>query len=232
MKPLLALVLTLSAATAADLTLLDAGKSDYEIVLPDAAPTPAIDASLLQTARLLQTAFLANKAELRNPAQRYRWPRRLRQSHAASARQARCLRLPEPDLPGTCDDGGSAGETVGLALGASQPFAGLTGRLAQWRAAYVSAAVMLHTQPVRSPAHQPQLVKILRSSMALRFILTVGMTMIPEAGQTGLLHFTSAPFASWLPVHQLQCGSPCLPWHRRGSRSRCPACCKCGGRRG
>lgn len=64
MKPLFAFFLTLSAATAADLTLLDAGKSDYQIVLPDAAPTPAIDASLQQTARLLQTAFLANKAEI------------------------------------------------------------------------------------------------------------------------------------------------------------------------
>jgi hypothetical protein len=64
MKPFLAFFLTLSAATAADLTLLDAGKSDYQIVLPDTAPTPAIDASLQQTARLLQTAFLANKAEI------------------------------------------------------------------------------------------------------------------------------------------------------------------------
>lgn len=64
MKPLLALFLCLTVANAADLTLLDAGKTDYEIVLPDAAPTPAIDASLQQTARLLQTAFLANKAEI------------------------------------------------------------------------------------------------------------------------------------------------------------------------
>lgn len=64
MKPLLTLFLTLTSATAADLTLLDAGKTDYQIVLPDAVPTPAIDASLQQTARLLQTAFLANKAEI------------------------------------------------------------------------------------------------------------------------------------------------------------------------
>ncbi|MFN7343789.1 MAG: DUF4838 domain-containing protein, partial [bacterium] len=64
MKPLLALFLTISAANAAELTLLDAGKTDYQIVLPDAAPTPAIDASLQQTARLLQAAFLANKAEI------------------------------------------------------------------------------------------------------------------------------------------------------------------------
>ena len=58
MKPLLAFFLTFSAAAAADLTLLDAGKTDYQIVLPDAAPTPAIDASLQQT------AFLVNKAEI------------------------------------------------------------------------------------------------------------------------------------------------------------------------
>ena len=53
-----------TAATAADLTLLDAGKTDYQIVLPDAAPSPALHASLQQTARLLQTAFLANKVEI------------------------------------------------------------------------------------------------------------------------------------------------------------------------
>ena len=64
MKPLLAFFLSLSAATAADLTLLDAGKTDYQIVLPDAVPSPAIEASLQQTARSLQTAFLSNKAEI------------------------------------------------------------------------------------------------------------------------------------------------------------------------
>jgi hypothetical protein len=64
MKPLLALFLSLTAAAAADLTLLDAGKSDYQIVLPDALPSPALEESLVQTARLLQTAFLANKAEV------------------------------------------------------------------------------------------------------------------------------------------------------------------------
>ena len=64
MKPLLALFLSLTVAAAADLTLLDAGKTDYQIVLPDVAPTPAIDENLQQTARLLQTAFLANKAEI------------------------------------------------------------------------------------------------------------------------------------------------------------------------
>lgn len=64
MKHLFALILTLTAANAFSLTLLDAGKTDYQIVLPDAVPTPVIDASLQQTARLLQTAFLANKAEI------------------------------------------------------------------------------------------------------------------------------------------------------------------------
>ena len=65
MKPLLALFLTLSAATAADMTLLDAGKSDYQIVLPDAVPSAAIDASLQQTARLLQTAFWRTRPKSR-----------------------------------------------------------------------------------------------------------------------------------------------------------------------
>jgi len=64
MKLLLPFFLVLTTATAADLTLLDAGKSDYQIVLPDALPLPALDESLVQTARLLQTAFLANKAEV------------------------------------------------------------------------------------------------------------------------------------------------------------------------
>lgn len=64
MKTLVAFFLALTAATAADLTLVDAGKSDYQIVLPDALPSPALDESLVQTARLLQTAFLANKVEV------------------------------------------------------------------------------------------------------------------------------------------------------------------------
>ena len=64
MKPLFAFFLSLTAAAAADLTLLDAGKSDYQIVLPDALPSPALDESLVQTARLLQSAFLANLAKV------------------------------------------------------------------------------------------------------------------------------------------------------------------------
>lgn len=62
MKLLLAFLLPISSTFA--LTLLDGGKTDYQIVLPDAAPTETIDASLQQTARLLKTAFLANKAEI------------------------------------------------------------------------------------------------------------------------------------------------------------------------
>ncbi len=46
------------------LVLADKGASDYQIVLPDSHPTPAIGADLEQVARLLQTAFKANGAEL------------------------------------------------------------------------------------------------------------------------------------------------------------------------
>ena len=60
----LAIVLLLSpAANAADLVLAADGKSDYQIVVPDAAPSPAIAESLTQTARLAQTAFKANGFE-------------------------------------------------------------------------------------------------------------------------------------------------------------------------
>ncbi len=46
------------------LVLADKGTSDYQIVLPDNYPTPAITADMQQVARLLQTAFKANGAEL------------------------------------------------------------------------------------------------------------------------------------------------------------------------
>ena len=46
------------------LVLADKRASDYQIVLPDTYPTPAIQADLQQVARLLQTAFRANGAEL------------------------------------------------------------------------------------------------------------------------------------------------------------------------
>jgi len=46
------------------LMIADKGASDYQIVLPDNYPTPAIGADMQQVARLLQTAFKANGAEL------------------------------------------------------------------------------------------------------------------------------------------------------------------------
>ena len=59
------LFLTPSAALlAADLTLLNDGKSEYQIVVPDAQQTPALAESLNQTARLVQTAFRANGADV------------------------------------------------------------------------------------------------------------------------------------------------------------------------
>ncbi|QDU29101.1 beta-D-glucuronidase [Anatilimnocola aggregata] len=48
------------AAQAADLVLATAGKCEYQIVLPDAHPSPAVGEGLQQTARLLQVAFQAN----------------------------------------------------------------------------------------------------------------------------------------------------------------------------
>ena len=49
---------------AALLVIADKGTSEYQIVLPDSYPTPAIGADMQQVARLLQTAFKANGAEL------------------------------------------------------------------------------------------------------------------------------------------------------------------------
>lgn len=46
------------------LVIADKGRSEYQIVLPDTFPTPAIQADLQQVARLLQAAFKANGAEL------------------------------------------------------------------------------------------------------------------------------------------------------------------------
>ena len=48
------------AAPAAELTLAANGRSDYQIVVPDASPTPGIGLCLAQVARLVQTAFKAN----------------------------------------------------------------------------------------------------------------------------------------------------------------------------
>jgi hypothetical protein len=58
---LVALLLTSHASTrGADITLLNEGKSDYQIVLPDKQETPELTECLNQTARLMQTAFIAN----------------------------------------------------------------------------------------------------------------------------------------------------------------------------
>lgn len=48
----------------ADLVLAQGGNTNYQIVLPDASPSPAIREALLQSARLMQAAFKANGAEL------------------------------------------------------------------------------------------------------------------------------------------------------------------------
>ncbi len=64
---LLAFLLVGSSAatgTAADLVLAANGRSDYQIVVPDQYPSPAIGECLSQTARLLQTAFKANGVEV------------------------------------------------------------------------------------------------------------------------------------------------------------------------
>lgn len=63
MRTFLALVVVLlpfSAAGAADLVLAADTKTDYQIVVPDTAPSPAIGEALRQTARLVQTTFRAN----------------------------------------------------------------------------------------------------------------------------------------------------------------------------
>lgn len=68
--PLLALLaapITRSAnasTNAAGLVLAAEGKSNCQIIVPDASPTPAIGECLNQTARLVQTAFKANGADV------------------------------------------------------------------------------------------------------------------------------------------------------------------------
>ena len=61
-QALLACVLSALSASAAELTLLNEGKSDYQIVVPDELGTPALTECIAQTARLVQTAFHANGA--------------------------------------------------------------------------------------------------------------------------------------------------------------------------
>lgn len=51
-------------APAADLVLAAAGKCDYQIVVPDASPSPSVGESLQQTARLVQVAFQANGCDV------------------------------------------------------------------------------------------------------------------------------------------------------------------------
>lgn len=53
-----------STLAGADLVLSQGGRTDYQIVLPDAPPSPAIGEALRQTARLMQAAFKAGGAEL------------------------------------------------------------------------------------------------------------------------------------------------------------------------
>lgn len=64
MKLTLLTALLAGSLTAADLTLLDGGKSDYQIVVPAKLETPVLTECLAQTARLLQAAFKANGAEV------------------------------------------------------------------------------------------------------------------------------------------------------------------------
>ena len=51
-------------AVAADVVLLRDGKSDYQIVVPDQHPTPAVADGVNQTARLVQVAFKASGADV------------------------------------------------------------------------------------------------------------------------------------------------------------------------
>jgi len=51
-------------ASAAELVLLKDGKSEYQIVVPDTLPSPALTECLNQSARLVRTAFQANGVEV------------------------------------------------------------------------------------------------------------------------------------------------------------------------
>ncbi|MDA0840907.1 MAG: DUF4838 domain-containing protein [Planctomycetota bacterium] len=61
---LLSLCFVVFQTNAADLVLAADGKSDYQIIVPDASPSPAIGECLQQTARLFQATFKANGFEL------------------------------------------------------------------------------------------------------------------------------------------------------------------------
>lgn len=58
------LLLTAMGTRAADLVLAADGRTEYQIVVPRTAPTPAIGEALNQTARLVQAAFAANRVEI------------------------------------------------------------------------------------------------------------------------------------------------------------------------
>lgn len=58
------LLYSVASVSAADVVLLREGASDYQIVVPDQAPTPALSDCLQQTARLMQCAFQANGVEV------------------------------------------------------------------------------------------------------------------------------------------------------------------------
>ncbi len=58
------LLVSCQMLAAGEIVLLDQGKSDYQIVVPDELPSPALTECLQQTARLLQTAFAANGVEV------------------------------------------------------------------------------------------------------------------------------------------------------------------------
>ena len=64
MKLTLLSALLAGSLSAADLTLLDGGNSNYRIVVPGKLETPALTDCLAQTARLLQGAIKANWAEV------------------------------------------------------------------------------------------------------------------------------------------------------------------------
>ena len=51
-------------AQCADLVLGERGRTEYQLVLPDVAPSPSVGECLQQTARLVQAAFQANDLEL------------------------------------------------------------------------------------------------------------------------------------------------------------------------
>ena len=72
---LAALVSALSAQ-AADLVLARGGKSDHQIVIPEAAPASSVGEGLQQTARLLQVALKANGAEVPVVAESKRDPQK------------------------------------------------------------------------------------------------------------------------------------------------------------